>query len=422
MRNLTEYISSPLTVWPWRDSKPCIHSKPKPIKKYDDLSFSHIALDIALDIATTKDLTSECSRLLLLIENFLNSYFTEEERSQIYLVVSDNKNEIKPNIIHSKNNTPDPIFITKLGYHLSLCDTSFLNQSDCKDKHFSLPNIEGNFYSKKLLIEDKKQAWLVFAFDNKMPSLTHIQHYSSQATQAISRGLDAFFSKQKQIDQAVTTERTSQAAELHDSIAQILGYIRLKTSQLVSHCQTSHYQAKDDQELQTLSKDIAYQTHAAYRSTRELISTSRLSIQKKTLPECIREAIAEFEQQSNVVFELDNRIVIHNTVSSHKTKEQEAQLQFIVREALSNIARHSHATHALVQLNSDGHDLTITIEDNGDGIKEKNKRLDSFGLHIMQERASKINARFCIKERIPHGTIVEIKHSLSTNSPLKGMP
>jgi nitrate/nitrite-specific signal transduction histidine kinase len=419
MRKLTQYIRSPITVFSWLESKASINSKS--INKNDDLSFSHIALDIALDIATTKDLTSECSRLLLLIENFLNSYFTEEEGSQLYLVVSDKKNEIKPNIIHSKNNTPDPIFITKLGYHLSLCDTSFLNQSDCKDKHFSLPNIEGNFYSKKLLIEDKKQAWLVFAFHNKMPSLTHIQHYSSQATQAISRGLDAFFSKQKQIDQAVTTERASQAAELHDSIAQILGYLRLKTSQLVSHCQASHYQTKYDTELQALSRDIAYQTHSAYRSTRELISTSRLSTQNKTLSECIREAIEEFEQQSNVVFELDNRIIPTNTASNHETKEQEAQLQFIVREALSNIARHSHATHARVQLNSDGHYLTITIEDNGNGIQEANKRHDSFGLQIMQERATKISAIFCIKGRIPHGTIVEIKHTLPKESLSKGM-
>jgi nitrate/nitrite-specific signal transduction histidine kinase len=414
MRNLTQYIRSPLSVWSWLERKPSVYSKP--IKKYDDLSFLHIAVDIALDLATTNDLTSECTRLLSLIEQFLNSYFTEEEKSLLYLVVSDNKNAIKPDIIQSKNNTPDPIFITKLGYHLSLCNTSFLDQSDCKGKHFSLPNVEGNFYSIKLSLEDTKQAWLVFAFHNKMPSLTHIQHYSSQAIQAISRGLDAFFSKQTQIDQAVSIERASQAAELHDSIAQILGYIRLKSSQLVSYCQTSHYQAKDDQELHVLSKDIAYQTHAAYRSTRELISTSRLSIQNKTLPECIREAITEFEQQSNVVFELDNRIVTHYTVPSNKIKEQEAQLQFIVREALSNIARHSHATHARVQLNSDGHNLTIIIEDNGDGIKEKNKRLDSFGLHIMQERATNINARFCIKERIPHGTIVEIKHTLSTNS------
>jgi nitrate/nitrite-specific signal transduction histidine kinase len=409
MRNLIQYIRSPFPVWSWLDSNPPIHSKP--IKKYDDLSFSHIALEIALDLATTNDLTNECSRLLPLVEQFLNSYFTEEERSQLYLVVSDNKNAVKPDIIQSKNNTPDPLFITKLGYHLSLCDTSSRDQSDCKDRYFSLPNVEGNFYSIKLSLEDKKQVWLVFAFHNKMPSLTHIQHYSSHAIQAISRGFNAFFSKQTQIAQAVSTERVNQAAELHDSTAQILGYIRLKSSQLVSHCKKYH-----DQELQVLSKDIAYQTHAAYRSTRELISTSRLSIQNKTLPECIREAIAEFEQQSNVVFELDNRIVTHNTVSSHKIKKQEAQLLFIVREALSNIARHSHATHARVQLNSDGHDLTITIEDNGDGIKEKNKRLDSFGLHIMQERATNVNARFCIKERLPHGTIVEIKYTMSTNS------
>jgi len=406
MGKLTEYIRSSIPIYFWREYKQAIHSN---TKKYENLTFPDLALDIALDIATINDLNTECPRLLSLMEQSLNFFFTEQEKSQLYLVVFDNTNTLTPNIIYTDKNKPDQNFINHLGYHLSN------KQVDHDQEHFSLPRCNGDFYSHKVPIECNKKVWLVLFFHHKMPSLTRIQHYSSHTFHAISRGLNAFFSRQAQVEQAVLNERTSQAAELHDSMAQILGYLRLKTSQLVSHCQTSHHQAKKDTVLQALSKDIAYQTHSAYRSTRELISTSRLSTQNKTLPECIHDAIAEFEQQSNVVFELDNRMMATNIASSRETKEQEAQLQFIVREALSNIARHSHATHARVQLHSNGHDSTITIEDNGNGIKEENKRHDSFGLHIMQERAQKINAFFCIKERIPHGTIIEIKHSLTKN-------
>jgi nitrate/nitrite-specific signal transduction histidine kinase len=409
MGKLTQYIRSSMPIWSWREYKQSIHLN---TNKSENLTFPDFALDIALDTATINDLNTECPRLLSIIEQSLNFSFTEQEKSQIYLVVFDNVNTLIPNIIHTNINKPDKNLINYLGYHLSN-----LKQEDHGRVNFSLPHCKGDFYRHKLSIESDKQVWLVLFFQNEMPSLTFIQHYSSHTFHAISRGLNAFFSRQAKIEQAVLDERASQAAELHDSMAQILGYLCLKTSQLVTHCQEADYKVKNNNVLKALSKDIAYQTHSAYRSTRELISTSRLSTQNKSLPECIHDAIAEFEQQSNVVFELDNRMMSINSVLSRERKEQEAQLQFIVREALSNVARHSHATHARVKLYSNGHDLTITIEDNGNGIREENKRHDSFGLHIMEERAKKINAFFCIKDRIPHGTIVEIKHSLS-KSPL----
>ncbi|MGJ8648416.1 MAG: sensor histidine kinase [Marinomonas colpomeniae] len=396
MRKLKGYIRLPFIM---RYLNKRIRSDIPITTKLQSLQFS----DLALDIATVSNLHTKFPALLSPIQEHLNLLFSTKENCQIHLVISNKSKPFTPDIISANQSVSNTVFTNQLSYFFSRQD----HQQNEKNS-FSLPGFHHHFYSQALSLKGDHNAYFVLSFSDQTPQQTYIQHHTSPILHSISRGLCAFFSQQDLIQQAISMERSTQAAELHDSMAQVLGYLRLKTSQLVSHCQKS-----DDDELQALSTDIAYQTHSAYRSARELISTSRLPTQNKSLSHVIREAITEFEQQSNVVFELDNRI-LHDK----QTNEQEAQLQFIVREALSNIVRHSHATHARIQLNSDEKSLTITIEDNGNGIKKENKRHDSFGLSIMEERARKIGAHFDVKGRHPHGTRIEITYLHSKKSQL----
>jgi two-component system, NarL family, sensor histidine kinase UhpB len=59
----------------------------------------------------------------------------------------------------------------------------------------------------------------------------------------------------------------------------------------------------------------------------------------------------------------------------------------MVQEALTNVARHAHATSVEVQVHEDADRLTLTVRDNGSGFPERaTEKAGSFGLMGMRER------------------------------------
>lgn len=92
------------------------------------------------------------------------------------------------------------------------------------------------------------------------------------------------------------------------------------------------------------------------------------------------------------------------------TAKQAVQLLYIIRESLSNIVRHSHASVAQIRLEylSSG-ELQICITDDGRGLDLNQKRSDSFGLEIMRERAERIGAELSFGANLPQGTCVLLK-------------
>ena len=66
-----------------------------------------------------------------------------------------------------------------------------------------------------------------------------------------------------------------------------------------------------------------------------------------------------------------------------------AELLHIAREALSNVARHSAASQAVLRLTADGEELVVEISDNGRGFDPSSTTRDGhFGLENMRDRAT----------------------------------
>ena len=77
----------------------------------------------------------------------------------------------------------------------------------------------------------------------------------------------------------------------------------------------------------------------------------------------------------------------------------------ITQEALSNIARHSHATRVVVSLDYDDLQLHLTIQDNGDGFNPGVElSMPSLGLLGMQERARRLAGSLEIRSAPGCGT------------------
>lgn len=91
----------------------------------------------------------------------------------------------------------------------------------------------------------------------------------------------------------------------------------------------------------------------------------------------------------------------------------ELALYRIVQEAMSNINRHSNASHASIQMAFQDHQVRIEIEDNGKGFAVPNSPSEfapggHFGLLGMVERAELIGAEIHIDSASGQGTRIEI--------------
>ncbi|SPL71062.1 sensor histidine kinase [Acinetobacter stercoris] len=255
-----------------------------------------------------------------------------------------------------------------------------------------------SYQAKLLLTGHDLMIWRLYKIHSpiELPS-----HYMQLLDQSLEQGLQIWLQQQDKLHSILLEERKEVAAELHDSIAQILGFLRIKSAQL-------HKQCKDNTEYAALldtSSELASYTHYAYQQTRELITASRLAYQELDFSSALKKVIQEFEHQSSISFELDNRIPQFKV-----NAKQAVQLLYIIRESLSNIVRHSHASAAQIRLESlASGGLQICISDDGRGLDLSQKRSDSFGLEIMCERAERIGAELTFGPNLPHGTCVLLK-------------
>ena len=75
-----------------------------------------------------------------------------------------------------------------------------------------------------------------------------------------------------------------------------------------------------------------------------------------------------------------------------------------LREILSNIVRHSEATHVDVEINSDGDFLVLRVRDNGVGFDRASG--SGRGLRNLASRAHDLGGDCVVESRVGGGTLV----------------
>jgi signal transduction histidine kinase len=93
-------------------------------------------------------------------------------------------------------------------------------------------------------------------------------------------------------------------------------------------------------------------------------------------------------------------------LDSRATAGLSEHLLAVLREALSNVARHSGATHVDVTVDTDAGMLTVLVRDNGTGIPEGGRRS---GLANMANRAEKLGGGLQLSPAEGGGTELEWK-------------
>jgi signal transduction histidine kinase len=107
------------------------------------------------------------------------------------------------------------------------------------------------------------------------------------------------------------------------------------------------------------------------------------------------------ELTSTLGFEADLRF--DGPIDTVAAPDVALDLLAVAREALTNIARHAHATRAEVDLIAADGELTLEVRDDGVGMPEGGRRS---GLQNMRRRAEQRAGRFTIGSRRPRGTIL----------------
>lgn len=202
---------------------------------------------------------------------------------------------------------------------------------------------------------------------------------------------------------AVLEERDRLAREMHDDLAQTLGYLNLKTN--ITGDLLARREIEQAQASLLEMKQIARE---AYTDTREAIFNLRNTVSSGAdLMPMLREYLAEYRTH----YGLDAQIVVEEASPVEFPADVAVQVSRIIQEGLTNIRKHAQATRVWVRFEREGDRARVVIEDNGRGFDPIVAQADGeehFGLQIMCERAKSAGGTVELESRIGHGTRVVV--------------
>ncbi|EEL31772.1 MULTISPECIES: sensor histidine kinase [Bacillus] len=185
-------------------------------------------------------------------------------------------------------------------------------------------------------------------------------------------------------------ERQRIARDLHDTLGHTLSLITLK-SQLVEKLIV-----KNPERASVEAKEITQTSRTALKQLRELISDMRMITVEEEL-----EQIKAILQAANIELEIEQEA----SASSLSPIEQNI-LGMCLREAVTNVVKHSKATQCTVSVLESQGELILKVEDNGIGLEDKNN--DGNGIRGMKERIALIDG-FVELNTIHPGTLLTVK-------------
>jgi len=201
------------------------------------------------------------------------------------------------------------------------------------------------------------------------------------------------------VEIATARERLRIAHEMHDGLAQVLGYVNTKVQAAKQYLR----RGKTDEASAQLD-ELAVSARQAYSDVREAIVGLRtLPGSNRTLADVLGEFLHQWKEQSGVSTQLtiDAELPLQTSV--------ELQIVRIIQESLTNVRKHARATNARVDVHKRDGQLVVTIGDDGVGFNPEvtpRGEFPKFGLTTMRERASSIRGSLDIVSAPGVGTTV----------------
>jgi len=212
---------------------------------------------------------------------------------------------------------------------------------------------------------------------------------------------------------AASVERERIARELHDSLAQALGYVRLRAATARDALARG-----ESASAKTALLEIGDVVGDTYVEVREAILGLRSagSGAERSLVDALGEYVERYREQSGVDVALE---VGDGVGQAGLAPGVEVQLVRIVQEALANVRKHARTARALLRLDvvvgPGGPRLRAIVADEGRGFDLDRTTVGAhFGLAIMRERAEGVGGTFEVVTAPGQGTRVVVEMPLET--------
>jgi signal transduction histidine kinase len=207
---------------------------------------------------------------------------------------------------------------------------------------------------------------------------------------------------------AVVKERQRIARDLHDSLAQRLGYFHLRLADVERRLAggAAHDVQDEIRELKQSAREAYEEARQAIFGLRSMVSRSLGFLPNLT------EYLHDWTAQTGVTVDL--RVDSEEPITLAPVVE--VQLIGIIQEAMANVRKHAEAHRVVLSVERDEEFGTVSIRDDGLGfdpqaVAEEARR--SFGVETMRERAEAIGGTLTVSSRAGDGTLVVVRFPMA---------
>ncbi|WP_413436546.1 histidine kinase [Sulfuriferula sp. GW1] len=198
-------------------------------------------------------------------------------------------------------------------------------------------------------------------------------------------------------------ERTRIAREIHDDLGGNLTAIKMAMALLIRRL-------PETPELLEKAHYVEALADRSIESAHRIAADLRPSVLDFGIVAALEWHAKEFEKQAGIPCKFSS-----NCEEIQLDTDQATALFRIFQEALTNIAKHAHASRVTVKLALSKRCVELEVADNGRGINAADRmKPKSFGIRGMVERANALGGKLHISPLAAGGSLVRIKIPLST--------
>jgi glucose-6-phosphate-specific signal transduction histidine kinase len=186
-------------------------------------------------------------------------------------------------------------------------------------------------------------------------------------------------------------ERRLLAQELHDEVGQACTALRIEAAYIAKAIHTNPSAALEA-------------THRIDQSSQRMHSLARDMLKRLRPPSLDSLGFEESLKELCKSWAQHCQAQCHTLIDVQQTHLADplcTNLYRITQEALTNIAKHAHATQVWVSLNLHKDVLTLSITDNGQGLQHKHRNANGLGLIGMRERIASLRGKINFEDAQP---------------------
>jgi PAS domain S-box-containing protein len=203
--------------------------------------------------------------------------------------------------------------------------------------------------------------------------------------------------KENMLTHTIHSMQLEIARDLHDTVGQNIGYLRMK----LDHLSETGFPVQEDlkKEITNMLK-VANESYDLIRGTLSVLQSGGLA-----------DPLALFIQYANQVEERSHFKINVSSQGEPRplSPNQVRQLFYVFREALSNIEKHARAGQVSVALTWESANLNMMIADDGHGFRLDDTQVrHHYGLKFMKERIELVNGSFSVLSKDGSGTKIKI--------------